>query len=152
MARLLHLNPFAPRLFALSAVDRARVRALIARTGSSVSERAVADYALLFSNPGHVAAALGMMAHWTLDRLRAELPALTPRLTLLAGARDGAVPPSEAEETARLAPRFEALRWDKAGHLLHEEQSEETAALAARIAVDAGLVAEKGSGAPTAST
>ena len=73
MAKLLFLNPLAPRLFAWSA-DKAAVANLLKGTGSKIGPRGVDLYTRLLHNPGHVAGALGMMANWDLIDLRRDLP------------------------------------------------------------------------------
>lgn len=134
MARALFLNPFSPRLLALSAVDRRRVATVLASTGSRVSEAMLDRYATLLRNPGHVSSALGMMAHWRLERLVADLPRLQARLVLLVGAGDRALPPREAQEAARAAPNASMTTWPDCGHLAHEEHPERFVALVEALA------------------
>ena len=74
MAKLLFLNPLAPRLFAWSA-DRHATSRLLRGTGSTIDARGVDLYQRLFSNPAHVAGALGMMANWDLDGAEARMAA-----------------------------------------------------------------------------
>lgn len=139
LARALFVNPFTPRVFAWSAGDRRRVERLMASTGSEISADGLAQYAALFRNPAHVAGALGMMAHWRLEPLVADLPKLDRRLVLVVGAKDGTVPPSVSAEAAERAPRAEIVAWRDCGHLAHEEQPGRTAALLNRIAAEEGL-------------
>jgi magnesium chelatase accessory protein len=124
MAKLLFLNPLTPRLLARGAGNRARVERLIRGTGSALDAEGIALYARLFSCPGHVAAALGMMANWDLHRFRRELPELRARLLLITGDRDEAVPPDDAERVARIVPRAQVENLAGLGHLAHEEDAE----------------------------
>ena len=68
IAKLLFLNPFAPRLFAWSA-DRDAVARLLRGTGLVDRPRGIDLYARLIRRSGHVAGALGMMANWDLEAL-----------------------------------------------------------------------------------
>lgn len=141
LARALFINPVTPRVFAWTAQDRARVERLVIGTGSAPPPRSLACYATLFRNPGHVASALGMMAHWRLEPLVEALPALTTRLALLVGEKDGAVPPGDAERVAKLAPKADLTRWSDAGHLAHEEHPDRAVAWIRQIAQAQGVLA-----------
>lgn len=144
MARALFYNPLTPRLLSASALDRAAVARLIAGTGTRPTPEMIDRYATLFRNPGHVSAALGMMAHWRLEELVADLPRLGARLELLVGGEDEAVPPRGALEAAQLAPRARVTRWPDAGHLAHEEHPGRLVALIDDIMVTAGFAAAAG--------
>ena len=76
LAKLMASNRLVPYLFSKTAADTARVRRLVASTGSSLDEEGVALYGRLVSDPAHVAGALAMMAHWDLHALAARLPQL----------------------------------------------------------------------------
>jgi len=138
MAKLLFLNPFAPRLFAWTA-DRAAVSRLLRGTGSSIEPKGVDLYARLFADPGHVASALGMMANWDLATLARDLPRLPVPLALIVGRGDKAVPPAAAEKIRGLAPdaRIETLRG--VGHLAHEEAPDVVRDVIMRLAAEAGI-------------
>lgn len=128
LARLLFLNPLAPRIFARRAEGRDRVERLIHSTGSVLDAAGIDYYARLFRSPGHVAAALGMMAHWDLQGLMRDLPDLDVPLLLIAGDGDDAVSPDEA---VRVADRVRGARLSRLpglGHLAHEEDPEAVAA------------------------
>lgn len=127
MARLLALNPLVPWLASWRAQDIGTVRRLIASTGSRLDDAGVALYARLIRSPGHVAGALGMMAHWDLATLQRELPSLGRPLHLLVAERDGTVPPAEAEQTAARVPQVQVHRLPGHGHLVHEEAPEQVA-------------------------
>lgn len=121
LARLLFVNPLTPRLFAATALDRTRVARLIESTGSTPPEPIMDAYARLFQSPGHVAGALGMMAHWDLAALGREAPQLSAPLTLIVGDQDRTVPPEDAEAFAGRVEGAEILRAPGLGHLAHEE-------------------------------
>ena len=129
IARLLAAVPPVPWLFARRAADPRVVARLLAGTGSSLDEEGVRLYRRLAGNPGHVAAALGMMAHWDLRPLAQQLPALGPHLVLVTGSNDRTVPPAEAARVRALLPRAEAVSLPGLGHLAHEERPAEVAAL-----------------------
>jgi magnesium chelatase accessory protein len=128
MAKLLFLNPLAPRLFAWSA-DRHSTSRLLRGTGSSIDPRGIDLYARLFANPRHVAGALGMMANWNLVSFKRDWPRLTNRVALVAADGDKAVPPSGAEAIAAALPNATVHRLSGLGHLAHEERPERVAAL-----------------------
>ena len=123
MARLLFLNPLAPRLFAWSAND-ASVANLLRGTGSKIGRRGVELYARLLANPDHVAGALGMMANWDLTDLRGNLPDLKPDVLLIVGQNDKAIPPRAASLVAAEIPSAFVETIPHAGHLIHEEEPE----------------------------
>ncbi|CAO4174497.1 alpha/beta fold hydrolase BchO [Methylorubrum extorquens] len=126
IARMLFLNPVTPKVFAWSA-DRAAVRRLIDGTGSRLDPQGLDLYRRLFTRPGHVAGALGMMANWDLPALARDLPQLETRTLLIVGGDDKAIKPDDSfalRERLRSA-RVELLRG--LGHLAHEEAPERVA-------------------------
>lgn len=134
IAKLLATTSLAARLFAWRARDPAVIARLIDNTGSALDPAGVELYARLARNPGHVAAALGMMAHWNLRPLERELSALTPPLVLVAADRDRMVTPGHALRVRRLVPGATVVRLSDLGHLAHEERPAEVAALVLRLA------------------
>jgi magnesium chelatase accessory protein len=128
-ARMLVGLPFVPSLFAWRAADRAVAERLLRDTGSRVDTRGVDFYARLFRHSGHLAAALGMMAQWDLVPLLRDLPKLKPRLVLVVGALDRAVPPAQAQAVRARLPSAEIVTWPGLGHLAHEERPEQAAVL-----------------------
>jgi magnesium chelatase accessory protein len=127
LAKLLVLNPLVPRLFAWRASDRSAVERLIRNTGSTIEPRGIEFYHRLVSSPGHVAAALAMMANWDLEPLVRDLPSLKTPLLLIAGGEDRAISADEAFRVRALLPsaKIEYLRG--LGHLAHEERPEQIA-------------------------
>ena len=120
-AKLLFLNPLAPRLFAWSA-DTKAVEKLMRGTGSVIDPRGLALYTTLFANPVHVASTLAMMANWRLEGMERKLPNLGCASLFLVGAGDRAVPPGPARRLAAGVPQAEFVSVEGAGHLAHEEK------------------------------
>ena len=140
LARVLVGLPGLPQLFAWQASSPRSVDRLLDSTGSRIGPDGAAQYARLVANPRHVAAALGMMAHWDLQPLLHDLPRLQPPLLLIAGARDRSVPPEQAERVRALVPGSRLVLMPGLGHLSHEEQPAETAALALQHAREVGAL------------
>ena len=116
------------------------VQQLLDATGSRIEAQGAAQYARLVANPRHAAAALGMMAHWDLQPLLLDLPRLQPPLLLVAGARDRSIPPEQAERMHALVPGSRLVLMPGLGHLSHEEQPAETAALVWQHAREVGVL------------
>jgi magnesium chelatase accessory protein len=136
-ARLLAALPGVPRLVAWRATDRASVERLIRSTGSRLDAAGVDRYARLIANPGHVAAALQMMARWDLGSLQRGLRQLQVPLTLVVGSNDQSVPPEQAHRVrawllAATPARLHVL--PGLGHLAHEERPDLVAPLIERAA------------------
>jgi magnesium chelatase accessory protein len=134
LAKLLVLNPLAPRIFSWTADARA-VERLIRDTGSTPDKAAIDLYGRLIRCPGHVSAALGMMANWDLHPLIRDLRRLEPRLLLVAGAKDSAVPPDQAVRVRDLAPSATVEVLPGLGHLAHEERPDLISRLVEQLAL-----------------
>ncbi len=141
LAQLIAASPFMPRFFAWRASDRAVVDRLLRGTGSTIDPVGADLYARMARNPGHVAAALGMMANWDPAGLAADLPHLIPRLTLIVGSSDGTIPPSQAQRVRRIVPGATLISLPGLGHLAHEERPAEHAALIVAAVREAGVAA-----------
>lgn len=142
LAKVLFLNPLAPRFFAWRAEDPQAVEALIAKTGSRLDSDGLVLYQRLFRTPVHCAAALGMMAHWDLAPLLRDLPRLRPKLVLVAGGNDNAITADVAFQIRDLVPGAMVEYLRDLGHLAHEERPNDIAALifkALSSDVDAGF-------------
>lgn len=136
-AKLMARNSFLPRFVANGAKkDPQGVQRLADGTGSSLTAEGVALYRLLISSPGHLAAALNMMANWDLEPLRDELPHLACELLLIAFANDKTVPPAEAERVREVAPHVRLRIVGGYGHLAHEEDPKRIAELILEASVD----------------
>jgi magnesium chelatase accessory protein len=129
----------APRLFARLGESPAVLERLLRGTGSEIGDDGRRGYALLVANAGHVAGALGMMAHWDLRPLERELPRLPCPLLMIVGARDTTVPPEQALGVQRRVPGSTVETLAGLGHLAHEERPDQVtdciAAFAARIGI-----------------
>jgi len=127
VAKLMAATSFVPRIFAWRAQDPAAIARLIASTGSKLDQAGTDFYTRLIRDPGHVAATLDMMAQWDLTPLERNLPRLQTSVTLVVGANDLTVAPSEANRVKALLPNAQIITLDGLGHLAHEEQPVEVA-------------------------
>jgi magnesium chelatase accessory protein len=134
LAKLVASTSLAPRLFARQAADPAVVERLARDTGSSLDPVGLELYGRLARRPGHVAAALRMMAGWDLRSLARDLPCLRLPLHLLVGGNDRTIRPAEARRVRELVPTADVIRLPGLGHLAHEEQPDEVAELIVRLA------------------
>lgn len=132
VARVLFVNPFAPRIFSRQA-DAKSVGRLIRGTGSEIDEAGVNYYVTLIGNAGHAAAALGMMANWDLKPLVRRLPSLETPLHLLVGEYDEAVEPEDADMIAEKAKSASVHQLPERGHLAHEEDPDGAVSLILEI-------------------
>ena len=139
LAKFLVGVPGVPQLFAWRARDDAMVRKLLDGTGSKLDARGVALYARVVREPSHAAAALAMMAYWDLRPLVRDLPGLRPKLLLIVGDADRAIPPADAERTRAIVPGAEVVALPGLGHLAHEEAPARTAELILQAAREAGV-------------
>lgn len=129
MAKILAEFSAVPRFFAWNANDPAVVERLLRSTGSTLDSRGTELYRLLARNPGHLGAALQMMANWDLGALLRALPGLAVPLTLAVGLRDGTVKPGEAHKVRAILPSATIHALPGLGHLAHEERPAELADL-----------------------
>ncbi len=140
MAKVLYYNPLVAYAIAQNARDIGRIRRLIEQTGSRVHEDNIQRYATLMRRPGHIAGALGMMAHWDLTTMDDAIAALNCPCAFVAGERDKAVPPEEAKKAAALIRDGRQIVLPELGHLAHEEAPARIANLIAEVASDANIV------------
>jgi len=129
LAKLLFLNPLVPRLFAWKAGESAAVDGLIRNTGSTIDAAGLELYSRLMRTTGHVDGALGMMGHWNLVPLQADLAAISAPVTLVAAAGDRAISPDVSREASRVIPGATLIELPDLGHLAHEEAPERIAAI-----------------------
>jgi magnesium chelatase accessory protein len=139
-AKLLSALSFVPAVVALQAQRPQSVERMVASTGSSLSPEALDHYRYLVQMPGHVGAALKMMANWDLATLHRDLPRLEPRLWLLVCSNDRAVPEAQARRLHRCLPRSRLRLLSGLGHLGHEEDPEQFRRLTCEIAVEEGVL------------
>ncbi len=129
LARMLSAGTLAARLFASHARDPEVVRRLMRGTGSSIDAAGMRLYERLLQSPGHVKAALAMMAHWDLDALERELPRLNLPVWMVAAENDLTVPAPQAALVAARLPQARRVLWPVLGHLAHEESPRQCAEL-----------------------
>ncbi|TCZ65983.1 alpha/beta fold hydrolase BchO [Roseicella aquatilis] len=140
MARLLAGLPAVPWFLAWRAGERAVVERLLRDTGSALDARGVELYGRLLRRPGHVAAALGMMARWELRPLLRDLRRLDIPLVLVVGGHDRTVAPSDARRIRAQVPGARIIDLPALGHLAHEERPAEVAGIVVQVAREAGLL------------
>jgi len=139
-ARFFATHPLIPKFFAWRAGIAGGVQDLVDSTGSRLDQRGVDLYRRLVVSPGHVAAAIGMMAQWDLDALERDLPRLTTPLIMLVAERDSTVSPAEARRVRAVLPSVEVETIPGFGHLAHEEAPAVVAALIRGIGERFGLL------------
>jgi magnesium chelatase accessory protein len=140
IAKLLLMNPFVPRFFTWHAYDKNTVRRLIAGTGSEIDAEGLQLYGRLLRSSSHVAAALGMMANWDLETLSRELPKMKAKFTLIAAAKDKAIPSDVAFRVQDMVPGSKVILLRNLGHLAHEEKPAEVAEFVFSEAVRYGIL------------
>ncbi|PPQ38239.1 magnesium chelatase accessory protein [Rhodoblastus acidophilus] len=119
MARLMHLNPLAGRLFAWTA-DRRQVKLLIDGMGSQIDDYGLDLYTRLMTTPSHCSGALDMVANWDLSRIPDDLRRIKVPTLLIVGDHDKAIRPHMADKVAKLLPHAQIKRFP-GGHIVHEE-------------------------------
>lgn len=129
LARMLVSLPLVPWMISRSAGSRGAIERLLRGTGSVIDPAGVDDYGMLVRHPGHVAAALGMMAAWDLHSLSRALPRLQVPLTLVVGENDRTIPPADAQRVRALLPAAKVISLPRLGHLAHEEDAPAVAAI-----------------------
>ncbi len=139
LAKLLFLNPLAPRVFAWRARSPEATRRLLEGTGSAIDPRGVELYQRLFQKSGHVAGTLGMMANWDLDGLQRKIARLKVPLVLVSAGNDKAVSPRDAELVAARVKTATVLALRSGGHLVHEEEPERMAEIILDLARKVGV-------------
>lgn len=135
LTRLFAVNPLTPRMFAWQASKAGTVERLLENTGSRIDPQGIALYRKLVCNPGHVAAALRMMANWRLEPLLHDLPRLATSLVLVSAANDRSISPVVAQQVREILPQSVIERLPGLGHLAHEEQPQRIAQLIMRYAM-----------------
>jgi magnesium chelatase accessory protein len=139
LARMLTRIPIVPKIFARRAFDRETVAAMIANTGSQLDDTGIDLYHRLAQRPGHVAAALAMMAEWDLPRLQGDLRRLKTPLVLIVGSADRSISPSDAKRIKAVLPQTKVIRLHGLGHLAHEEAPELIVQTIKAVASDFGI-------------
>lgn len=140
IAKLLVGFDFVPRFAARRNEDPATITSLLGNTGSKLDARGIELYARLARSPGHVAAALGMMANWDLGAMEVDLPKLKPRIVLVASALDAMIKPDDAFRLRDRLSNAEVVYQRDLGHLAHEERPAEIINLVIQQGVQAGIL------------
>ncbi|WP_041797885.1 alpha/beta fold hydrolase BchO [Rhodopseudomonas palustris] len=140
LARLLASSALVPRLLARFAGNPGMVERMLADTGSSIEPEGIDYYRRLVRSPGHVAAALRMMASWRLERTAQQLPQLATRLLLIAGSNDKTIAASNSARVQRMVPGAGIAVMPGLGHLAHEERPHDVRDIMVEFARDAGLL------------
>ncbi len=121
MAKLLSLTPLVPQIFSKMSGTPARVKTLLASTGSTIEASGQAQYLTLVRQSGHVDGTLAMMAQWQLDGLLSRLPAQTLPCLLITASNDKAVPPEVSIKACAQMVNADCVDIPGFGHLVHEE-------------------------------
>ena len=100
--------------------------ALMQSTGSRIGSEQLALYRAFARSSERTGGVMAMFAGWDLVALERELPAVRAAVTLIVGARDGWVPPSDSDRAAARMPNARVVTLPNAGHLAHEELPERT--------------------------
>lgn len=147
IAKAMSLNPFVPPFLARIAGGDARVRELLASTGSKIDDRGVALYSRLMADAGHIDGTLAMMARWDIAPLLNRLGEIRTPVTLIVGDRDGTVAPETSERAASRLHAAHVVTLEGLGHLMHEEAPEQVAqAIRMALPPSRQLAAASGSG------
>jgi magnesium chelatase accessory protein len=130
LAKMLFTNPFASILFSRLARTPGETERFLRRsTGSVIDAEGLRCYEMLFGHSGHCDGAIRMMANWQLAPLRDRLNALTGPVLLVHPSSDTAIPRSAVMDAAALTSGCEVQEMQGLGHLAHEEDPLQAAAI-----------------------
>lgn len=130
LAKILFTNPFVAQIFARRARYPGAVgRFLSKATGSKIDAVGLEAYRLLMTRSGHCDGAIRMMASWQLEELEARLGDILSPVMLVHGRKDSAIPKTAVQQAGALIADCRFAEITDAGHLAHEEQPEQIAAL-----------------------
>lgn len=130
LAKILFTNPLVAIIFSRLAAARGETRRFLQRaTGSRIDAAGELYYQRLFRTSGHCDGAIRMMANWQLEPLCDRLAHLEAPVLLVHAERDTAIPKASVLSAAALIDNC-ALREIRAlGHLAHEEDPAQAAAI-----------------------
>lgn len=138
LAKMLFTNPFVGVIFSRMAQGPGQVEKFLARsTGSRIDAAGARYYSRLFSKSGHCDGAIRMMANWRLETLGARLGEIASPILLVCAGRDSAIPKSAVMEAAALIPGCRTMEMAGLGHLAHEEDPAQAAAIVLEFAKSA---------------
>lgn len=130
LARILFTNPFVAIIFARLARGQGEVEKFLGRsTGSEIDREGLEYYRRLFTRSGHCDGAIRMMANWDLEQLSQRLPELSAPVLLLHAQNDKAIPEKSVMGAAALLPNCDTRQINALGHLAHEEDPQQAAAI-----------------------
>ncbi|WP_147113322.1 alpha/beta fold hydrolase BchO [Tateyamaria sp. syn59] len=129
MAKALAAVPFTAALFSGTSSKPDRIKALISASGSQLDAEGLDLYRRLVADRNHVDGTLLMMAQWQLNPLLKRLGDHPSRMHFIIGDRDKTVRPDVSVKAAALLTSAQVHQLPGLGHLAHEEQPAETAAL-----------------------
>ncbi|WP_026380044.1 alpha/beta fold hydrolase BchO [Afifella pfennigii] len=142
MAKAMARSTLSAHFFSWSATrDRRSVTRLIDGTGSKLPRQDIEWYEMLARNPGHVWAAINMMANWELGPLERDMTRLETPLVLIAAGEDRSISPETAFRVKEKIPAAEVEYVTGLGHLAHEEDPQAMAELFLRLARSHGIAA-----------
>ncbi len=135
LARMLFTNPLVSIIFSrMAAYPGETARFLKRSTGSKIDAAGADYYTRLFSKSGHCDGAIRMMANWRLEGLRDRLGEFASPTLLVHPSLDSAIPKSAVVDAAALIPNCEMLDMAGLGHLAHEEDPAQAAAIVTEFA------------------
>jgi magnesium chelatase accessory protein len=135
LAKILFTNPFVSIIFSRMAQAPGQTAKFLARsTGSKIDAAGAECYTRLFSKSGHCDGAIRMMANWQLEGLGVRLGAMASPVLLVNAAKDAAIPKSAVLDAAALIPDCSIKEMAGVGHLAHEEEPAQAAAIIAEFA------------------
>lgn len=129
LARGMAMSPMVAHVVARLSSRQERVTKLLESTGSRLDAEGIALYRHLIADPAHIEGTLWMMAQWRLEPLMARLSQTQAAVLLIAAQGDVAVPADVSRRAARMIPRAEFHEIPRLGHLVHEEDAAQVAAL-----------------------
>jgi magnesium chelatase accessory protein len=121
IAKLFSISSLMPRLLARRAADPAKVRRVLAGTGSNIDAECLGLYTRLVSEPRHLTGTLRMLSNWDLYEFQKDLPRLRTPLVLIVAENDRTVPPQQAATVQQRVARASIISLPALGHLAHEE-------------------------------
>ena len=129
LAKMLFVNPLAPRIFTAMIRSPQDARKFLERaTNSQIDEAGLRCYARLLGNRHHAEGALAMMANWDLVAFEKVLPGIDAPVLLIHSDEDNAVPLASVEKAAALLPDAMLEVSPGLGHLAHEQAPDRYAA------------------------
>ncbi len=137
-ARFLARRNLVSYIISLHSISLKTTERMIRATGSHPVETTFDHYRQLVGIPGHVNAALKMMAGWDLEALDINLEKLIPPVYLLTCLNDQTVSPSQARALSNRLKNSILKEIPALGHLGHEESPDVFMSLFNEIVVEVG--------------